>query len=271
MNYLAALLPLLPLVMMAASVQAKVVTKAVPYEQGGVKFEGYLAYDDATSGKRPGVLVVHEWWGLNDYAKERARQLAEMGYVALAVDMYGVGVLAKTPQEAAALAGKLRGTPALRERARAAFDALAANERVDAKRIGAIGFCFGGTCCLELAYSGADLAGVVTFHGGLTAPKDDDKKRIKAKILALHGAEDPLVPPDQVKAWEDGMRAAGVDWELIAYGGAVHTFSNPAAGTANKAQGVAYDAKAASRSWQHMQLFFREIFGESGQKTVAAQ
>jgi acetyl esterase/lipase len=120
-------------------------------------------------------------------------------------------------------------------------------------------------------FSGADLAGVVTFHGGLTAPKDDDKKRIKTKILALHGADDPLVPPDQVKAWEDGMRAAGVDWELIAYGGAVHTFSNPAAGSANKAQGVAYDAKAANRSWQHVQLFFCEILGESGKKIAAAR
>jgi dienelactone hydrolase len=269
MKIFAAVLAFVPLSLMAVSAQAKVVTQAVSYEIGGVKFEGYLFYDDAVSGKRPGVLVVHEWWGLNDYAKERARQLAELGYAAFAVDMYGAGVLAKTPQEAAALAGKLRGTPALRERARAALDVLTAFEFVDTRRIGAMGFCFGGTCCLELAYSGADLAGVVTFHGGLIAPSEEDKKRIKAKVLALHGADDPLVPPDQVKAWEDGMRAAGVDWELIAYGGAVHTFSNPAAGSANRAQGVAYDAKAAGRSWQHMQLFFREIFGESG-KTIAA-
>jgi dienelactone hydrolase len=259
------------LFVLPAMVQAKTVTKSVPYEHGGVKFEGFLAYDDSASGKRPGVLVVHEWWGLNDYAKDRAKQLAELGYVAFAADMYGAGVLAKTQPEAAALAGKLRGNPLMRERARAAFDVLAAQDVVDKTRLAAIGFCFGGTCCLELAYSGAELAGVVTFHGGLTAPAADDLDRIKARMLALHGADDPLVPAPQVKAWEDGMRKAGADWELIAYGGAVHTFSNPAAGTANKAQGVAYDRKAAERSWQHMQLFFREIFGEPEKKIVGVR
>ncbi|HTM53654.1 MAG TPA: dienelactone hydrolase family protein [Pirellulales bacterium] len=261
---------LLPLAI-ATQAYGKVITKSIDYEQGGVKFEGYLAYDDATQGKRPGVLVVHEWWGLNDYAKDRARQLAELGYVAFAADMYGKGVLAKTQPEAAALAGKLRGNPLMRERMKAAFDVLASQEQVDKSKLAAIGFCFGGTCCLELAYSGADLAGVVTFHGGLTAPAEQDVSRIKARILALHGADDPLVPPAQVKAWEEGMRKAGVDWELIAYGGAVHTFSNPAAGSANKAQGVAYDAKAAARSWQHMQLFFREIFGQPDKKIAAVR
>ena len=251
-----------PILLLSAVAQGKIVTQAVPYEQGGTKLEGFLAYDDAAEGPRPGVLVVHEWWGLNDYAKMRAKQLAEMGYVAFAVDMYGVGVLAKTQPEAAALAGKVRGNQALmRERARAAFDVLAANQHVDPKRIAAIGFCFGGTCSLELAYSGAPLAGVVTFHGGLTAAKDEDLERIKAKVLVLHGADDPLVPATAVRAFEDSMRKAGADWELIEYGGAVHTFSNPEAGTANKERGVAYDAKAAERSWQHMQMFFREIFG----------
>jgi dienelactone hydrolase len=264
MKFLALLLLVaLSMVAAPAAAHAKIVTEAVPYEHDGVKLEGFIAYDDATEEKRPGVLVIHEWWGLNDYAKMRAKQLAEMGYVAMAVDMYGAGVLATTQPEAAALAGKVRGNPKLmRERARAAFDLLSSNKRVDPSRIAAIGFCFGGTCVLELAYSGAELAGAVTFHGGLTAPQADDLQRIKAKFLVLHGADDPLVPPAAVQAYEEGMRKANADWELIAYGGAVHTFSNPAAGTENKARGVAYDAKAAERSWQHMQLFFREIFAK---------
>ena len=240
--------------------QAKVVTKTVEYRQGETVMRGYLAYDDSSHELRPGVLVVHEWWGLNDYAKERARQLAELGYVALAADMYGGGIVATTAQEAGKLAGAVRGKPVLRERAQAALDELKKSPLVDADRIAAIGFCFGGTAALELAYAGAPLAGVVTFHGGLTTPKPEDHGRIKAKMLVLHGAADPLVPPAQVAAWKKSMDQEHVDWQLIKYSGAVHAFSNPAAGN-DSSRGVAYQERAARRSWDHMQLFFKEIFG----------
>lgn len=245
------------------SARSELVSKAVEYKQGDTVLEGYLVYDDAKAEKRPGVLVVHEWWGLNDYAKHRADELAKLGYVAFAVDMYGKGVLAKTREEAGKLAGEVRGKPIMRERARAGFDVLAAHELVDPKAIAAIGYCFGGTTVLELAYSGAPLAGVVSFHGGISAPKPEDDKGIQAKILVCHGADDPHVPDEQVQDFVDTMRRAGADWQLIAYGGAVHTFTNPAAGN-NKSGGSAYDEKAAKRSWQHMLDFFAEILKSDG-------
>jgi dienelactone hydrolase len=227
-------------------VQAKVVTKTVEYRLDGTVLKGYLAYDDLSRARRPGVLVVHEWWGLNDYAKKRAEQLAGLDR-----------------EEAARWAGALMGTPQLRARAQAALQALAANPLVSPGKLAAIGFCFGGTTVLELAYSGADLAGVVSFHGGLPLPQAADLKRIKASILVLHGADDPHTPPAKVAAWEDAMRAAGPDWQLVLFGGAVHTFTNPAAG-ADKSTGSAYDARAERRSWRYMRDFFQEIFGVKG-------
>jgi dienelactone hydrolase len=247
------------LILMAPAAQAKMVTETVEYQQDGAILEGFLAYDDAVSGKRPGVLLVHEWWGLNDFVKKRAQDLAAQGYVAFAADMYGKGVVTRDPQEAGKLAGQLRGKPLIRQRARAGLEVLAKHKLVDPRRLAAIGFCFGGTTVLELAYDGADLAGVVSFHGGLPALKPEDRKNIKAKILVLHGADDPHVSAAEVAAFQDGMRKSGADWQLIFYGGAVHSFTNPEAGT-DKAKGVAYDPKAAARSWRHMQVFFEEIF-----------
>lgn len=239
---------------------AKVVGQTVEYRHQDTVMKGYLAYDDAVAGKRPGVLVVHEWWGLNDFARQQADKLAEMGYVALAADMYGGGKVTRDPEEARKLAGQLRDTPLLRARAGAGLAALAGHELVDSAKLAAIGFCFGGTTVLELAYSGADLRGVVSFHGGLTAPRPEDRN-LKAKILVLHGADDPLVKPEEIAAFQDGMRQAGTDWQMIYYGGAVHSFTNPAAGT-DKSKGVAHDPKAAARSWQHMQLFLKELFSQ---------
>lgn len=245
-------------------VDAKLVTKTVEYRQDGTVMQGFLAYDDGFKGKRPGVLVVHEWWGLNDFAKQIAEKLAGLGYVALAADMYGGGVTTSNPEEAGKLAGALRGNPdLLRARAQAALKVLAADPRVDPKRLAAIGFCFGGTTVLELAFSGADLAGVVSFHGGLPKARPDDLKRIKAAILVLHGADDPHVPAADIAAFEQAMRQAGADWQVVFFGGAVHSFTNPAAGD-NKAAGVAYDARAARRSWRYMQEFFQEIFNVRG-------
>jgi dienelactone hydrolase len=247
------------------AVEAGMVTRTVEYGQDDTVMRGFLAYDDAIKGKRPGVLVVHEWWGLNDFARERALKIAGLGYVALAADMYGGGATTSDREEAGRLAGALRGNPdLLRARAQAALKILAADPRVNPKRLAAIGFCFGGTTVLELAYSGADLAGVVSFHGSLTLPRPGDLKDIKARILVLHGADDPLVPVADIAAFQEAMRQARADWQMIFFGGAVHSFTNPAAGD-NPAKGAAYDSRAARRSWRYMQEFFREIWRVQGQ------
>jgi dienelactone hydrolase len=243
--------------------EAALVTKTITYKQNDTEMRGFLAYDDAFPGKRPGVLVVHEWWGLNDFAKDKAKQLAGLGYVALAADMYGNGVTTTSREEAARLAALRQNPPLLRARALAALHALAADPRVNPKRLAAIGFCFGGTTVLELAYSGADLAGVVSFHGGLPKAQPDDLKHIKAAILVLHGADDPHVPAADIAAFQEAMRKAGADWQMVFFGGAVHGFTNPAAGS-DKATGVAYDARAAKRSWRCMREFFREVFAVKG-------
>jgi dienelactone hydrolase len=247
----------------ATGVQAKLVTQTVEYNQNGTVMRGYLAYDNALPGKRPGVLVVHEWWGLNDFAKQRAEKLAGLGYVALAADMYGNGHIAADRAEAAKLAALRENPPLLRARAQAALQALANDPRVDPNRLAAIGFCFGGTTVLELAYSGANLAGVVSFHGGLPKATPEDLKRIKAAILVLHGADDPHVSAADITAFEQAMRQAKTDWQMVFFGGAVHGYMNQANGD-NPASGVAYNARAAQRSWQYMQDFFREIFAVPG-------
>jgi dienelactone hydrolase len=232
----------------------------VAYKDGNTALEGCLVYDDAVKGPQPLVLVVHEWWGLNDYAKGRARQLAELGYVAFAVDMYGKGVLAKDSKEAGALAGKLRSDrPAMRKRILAALEAVKSNARVDPRRIGAIGYCFGGTVALELARSGADVACVVSFHGGLEAQNPADGKNIQCKVLVLTGADDRSVPTTQIAAFEEEMRQAKADYQIVLYGGAVHAFTNPASGS-DPSTNVAYNAAADRRSWRAMRDFFAEVF-----------
>ena len=204
--------------------------------------------------------MVHEWKGLNDYAKRRAEQLAELGYVAFAADIYGDGKIAVDAKEAGTLAGVYKKDRALlRVRAAAGLATLKAQPQVAPGKVAAIGYCFGGTTVLELARSGAEVAGVVSFHGGLDSPAPQDAKNIRARVLALHGADDPYVPQDQVAAFETEMREGGVDWQLLAYGGAVHGFTNPANGNDNS-KGAAYNAKADQRSWLAMQQFFNELF-----------
>lgn len=234
-------------------------TEVVEYKVGDQLCEGYLAWDDAVSGKRPGVVVVHEWMGLNDYARRRAREVAALGYVAFAADVYGKGIRAKDAKEAGQLAGKFKGDlPLLRARARGALDTLAKNPRVDPAKLFAMGYCFGGTTALELARSGAPLVGTISFHGGLSTKDPADAKAIKGRVLVLHGGADSFVPPAEVAAFEKEMNGAGVDWVLVAYGGAVHSFTNPGSGSDPKS-GVAYDAKADTRSWEAMKSFLAEV------------
>jgi dienelactone hydrolase len=236
----------------AVSAPAKLVTKVIEYKQGDATLEGYLAYDDATAGKRPGVLIVHQWMGLTDYEKNRAAMLAALGYVAFCADIYGQGVRPNNSKEAGAEA-------LLRLRVNAGLEELKKNDLVDPKRIAAIGYCFGGTTVLELARSGAELSGVVSFHGGLDSPAPAAGKNIRCQVLACHGADDPFVSAKDLAAFEDELRAAKVDWRLIKYGGAVHSFTQPMAGD-DPSKGAAYNEKADRRSWQDMKSFFAEIF-----------
>jgi len=246
--------------MLAASVHATIQTKTVEYKQGDTTLEGFTAYDDAIKGARPGVLVVHQWLGLTDYEKHRAEMLAQLGYVAFCADIYGKGGRPQNTAEAGSQAGKYKSDRRLlRARVNAGLDALRQQPLVDPKRVAAIGYCFGGTTVLELARSGADLNGVVSFHGGLDSPTPADGKNIKCKLLVCHGADDPFSSPQDIAAFENEMRKGGVDWQLIKYGGAVHSFTQPNAGNDNS-KGAAYNEKADKRSWEAMRQFFAEIF-----------
>lgn len=252
-----------------AQARAAVKAEAVEYAHGDTALEGYLAYDETAQGPRPGMLVVHEWKGLGDYAKRRARQLAELGYVALAVDMYGKGVYAKDHEEAAKLSGALRGDRELmRGRILAALTVLKNQPRVDAGRLGAIGYCFGGTTVLELARSGADVAGVASFHGGLSTPVPAQPGVVKAKVLVCRGSADPFVTPEEVAAFEKEMHDAGVDSRVIVYEGAVHSFTVPEAGD-DPSKGVAYDPEADRRSWETLQEFFQALFAQPAVVAIA--
>ncbi len=235
-------------------------TQTVEYRDGDVVLEGYLAYDSTLSGKRPGVVVIHEWYGLNDYAKRRAEQLAQLGYVAMAIDMYGKGVRPTTNEEAGKMAGQFyQDRPMARVRALAGLEVLKKQLLVDTTRLAAIGYCFGGGMALEMARSGYPLAGVVSFHGNLKSGSPEDARNIKANVLVCHGAADPFSPMEDVAAFTKEMNDAKVNWELNLYGGAVHGFTN-SGNTGDPSTGLAYDRQADVRSWMDMQRFFDEIF-----------
>ena len=247
-------------VLIATGAQAEVRTEQIEYKHGDTLLEGFLAYDDTVTGKRPGVLVVHEWWGLNDYAKRRAEQLARLGYVAFSLDMYGKGKVTADPKVAGEWAGVFRNDrPLGRARAAAGLEVLKSRPQVDPARIAAIGYCFGGTVVLEMARSGADLKGVVSFHGGLATPIPADARNIKGKVLVLHGADDLFEQPSEIAAFQEEMRQARVDWQMVYYGSAVHSFTNPESGKAG-IKGVGYNEAADRRSWLAMRNFFDEIF-----------
>jgi dienelactone hydrolase len=230
----------------------------VEYKQGDTVCEGLLIYDDLFQGKRAGILVAHQWKGISEHEKSRAELLAMRGYVVLCADVYGKGVRADNPKDAAALAGKYKNDrPLLRARINAGLEFLRTQSRVNSTNIAAMGYCFGGTTVLELARSGADVKGVVSFHGGLGTPTPNDARNVKGKVLALHGADDPFVPAEEVLAFQKEMRDAKVDWQLVAYGNAVHSFTDRTAGNDNS-KGSAYNAQADVRSWREMKMFFDE-------------
>ena len=235
-------------------------TETVEYKEGNTTLEGVLVYDDSIATKRPGILIAHQWKGLTDYERKRAEMLAQLGYVAFAADIYGKGIRPADPKAAGEMAGKYKADrDLLRRRVQAGFDQLKKSRGVDTQKIGAIGYCFGGTTVLELARSGADVAGVVSFHGALATPTPEDAKNIKGKVLACHGADDPFVPPAEVGGFEEEMRKAKIDWQLIAYGNSVHSFTDWNAGNDNS-KGAAYNEKADKRSWEAMKDFFNELF-----------
>jgi dienelactone hydrolase len=245
------------------SASAALVENSVEYEHDGVKLEGFHVFDDAVQGQRPAVLVIHQWTGLSDYEKERSRMLAQLGYNVFAADIYGKGVR-PVPPAAGQEAGKYKGNRELyRGRLKAGLEELKKDEHTDLTKIAAVGYCFGGTGVLELARSGASIAGVVSFHGGLDAADGmaATKGNVKAKVLVCHGAVDPFVPTEQVLAFGKEMDEAGTDWQFVAYGGAVHGFTQKMAGN-DPSKGAAYNEKADKRSWEAMKSFFAEIFGK---------
>ncbi|HWA10781.1 MAG TPA: dienelactone hydrolase family protein [Opitutaceae bacterium] len=245
---------------------AKIVTRSVPYEHAGVKLEGYLAYDDEATakGRAPGVLVIPEWWGLTDYPKGRAEQLAKLGYVAFVADMYGKGVVTTDAKKATELSTPFYGSPLMADRARAGLDQLLKTTVVDSARVAAIGYCFGGSTVQALAFSGAPLAGIVSFHGGLIPVPKDAAVKNHARILICHGAVDGFVSAESREAFVKAMDDGKFDYQFISYSGAVHAFTNPGADKLAAANGltgkIAYNAAADQRSWAHMQVFLSEIF-----------
>lgn len=242
------------------SLEAAVQSRTVTYKDGEQACIGFLAWDDAITGPRPGVLVVHEWWGLNDYARDRAKKLAELGYIAFAADMYGDGKTVEHPKDAGEMAGKVRmNVASWRKRAELALDVLKNQPQCDATKLAAIGYCFGGSTALQLAYTGADLDAVATFHAALPAPTKAEAAAIKARILVCHGANDSFIPPAAIQAFRGSLDAAGAKHEFIAYPDTVHSFTVPDAGKHNL-PGMAYNKAADEQSWASLKKLLSEAF-----------
>jgi dienelactone hydrolase len=237
-----------------------VIGKTVEYTAGGVALKGYIAYDNSFTGKRPAVIVVHEWWGVTDYPKKRADMLAKLGYVAFAADMYGDGKIADNPTDAQKYAGEsMKDFSALKDKFSAAIDLLKKNELVDPSKIVAIGYCYGGGVVLNMARSGFDLKGVVSFHGNLAAAEPAQNGKVKAKILVCNGGADKFISEESIKNFNKEMKSAGVDFTFKSYKGALHAFSNPAATELGKKfnMPIAYNEKADKKSWAEMQKFLK--------------
>ena len=239
---------------------AEVKIKEITYQDGDQKLKGYIAWDDSKKGKRPGVMVVHEWWGLDEYAKKRAKMLAEEGYVAFAADMYGVGKITNHAEDASGWMKQITANQdAWQKRAIAGLEQLKNSNHVDRSKLAAIGYCFGGATVMQMAYAGLDLDGVVSFHGSLPPATPEEAAKIKSRVLVAHGDIDPFIPAERITQFKKALNDANVDWEMNVYGGTKHSFTNPAA-DARGMDALAYDENADKRSWARMQSFFDEIF-----------
>ncbi|MHB1543902.1 MAG: dienelactone hydrolase family protein [Gammaproteobacteria bacterium] len=238
-------------------------TEVAAYTHQGTLLEGYLAYDDRSKSRRPGILIAHEWFGIGPHEQKAAERLAEAGYLAFAADLYGSAERPQTAEAAAELATRYRAgdRDQLRGRVAAGLEFLKRHPLCEPSRTAALGFCFGGTAVLELARSGADLCGVVSVHGGLEPSSASRAPKIRARVLALHGADDPYVPEDQVRAFQEEMRTRAVDWQMVYYGGTVHSFTNEGAGS-DPAKGAAYNPRSTARAWRAALDFFGELFSE---------
>ncbi len=242
--------------------ESKIISEEIVYTADSVEMKGFLVFNANNPEPRPGILVVHEWWGHNEHSRNQARKLAEMGYVALAVDMYGDGKQANHPEDAGKFAGMVMSNL---EGAKARFDAaykvLASNENTDPEKIGAIGFCFGGSVVLTMANAGMDLDAVAAFHSGVQLPVMPNEK-LKAKVLVCNGEDDPMVPAEQAMAFKDAMDAVGADYKYISYPGVVHAFTNPGADSLGSKFDLplAYDENADRSSWEEMELLFKSTF-----------
>jgi len=246
--------------------RGEIKTQTVEYKDGDATLKGYLAYDDAGEGKRPGVLVAPEWWGVTAYPKSRAEQLAKLGYVALVPDIFGDGFTTADPKVAGKKAGEAKQAGWLRSRGKLGLEQLRKHDRVDPQNVAAIGYCFGGATVLELARAGEDLKGVVSFHGALDTKQPARPGQVKPKILVLHGAADPFVPPQQLKAFEKEMKAAKAEYKVVQYPEAQHAFTNPDVDKVGL-EGAKYNKAADEQSWAAMQQFFRDIFGDAAPKS----
>lgn len=250
----------LALVALLQGAPSNIVSEPLAYSDGNVELEGVIFYDESVAKPRPGVIVVHEWWGLNDYAKQRARELAEAGYVAFAIDMYGKGVGSTTPEGAQKLASQVYPPQIMRQRAKVGFEAFAAHPRVDSSQLGAIGFCFGGTTVTQMAYSGLPLKAVVSLHGSLPPLPIEDRGKVQASILVLHGDADTLVPEPAVTAFLNSLRSTEIDWQFVRYSNAKHAFTNPAQKDSTM-EGVGYHPVAERRAMQAVREFLAERLG----------
>ncbi|SFL86534.1 dienelactone hydrolase family protein [Marinobacter zhejiangensis] len=256
--------PLIVLAIAPALVQAELHTEEINYRVGDDQFTGYLAYDDQISGQRPGILIVHEWWGHNEFARQQAERLATEGFTAFALDMYGSGKVADHPDNARQfMQAATENSDVIRERFEAAMRLLQDQPTVDASKIAAQGYCFGGAVVLNMARMGMDLAGVVSIHGSLASPIQAEPGRVKARVQVYTGGADQMVPADQVAALVHEMQSAGVDLTLTSYPGVKHSFSNPDADVVAERFGmpVAYDEQAAERTWRGTLAFYQELFG----------
>lgn len=257
------LLLLVALLCCGSLAQAAVQGKEVTYTADGLTLKGYIAYDDAIKGKRPGVLVVHEWWGNDEYARKRARMLADLGYTALALDMYGDGKQAHHPDEAAKFSGELaKNLPLAKTRFESAMKLLRQQKNVDAENIAALGYCFGGSVALQMARLGEDLKGVVSFHGGLATETPAQPGKVRARVISFTGTEDPMIPAEQVTAFRQEMEKAGVNYKAVTFAGVKHSFTNPAADEYGRKFNLplAYDAAADKASWEETKGFLADVF-----------